>query len=107
MSSNSTGIDGVNTAWDGRTGAYTPPLTRFSEGKGGITLTASGNGVLKVFTVAHTLAKTPTYVVATGQNAASLLKHTTTVTAANIVITYKVAPVSGSSNISVVCAAAY
>ena len=104
---NATAIAAVNTAWDGRPGAYRPPVARFAEGKGGIALLASGNGVLKTFSVAHTLGQRPTFVVAKGQNAASLLSHSVTTTAANIVVTYKVAPVSGSSNISLTCAAAY
>jgi hypothetical protein len=104
---NSASISAINTAWDARTGAYRPPVSRFSEGKAAIALVASGNGVLKAFSVAHTLAQRPTFVVAEGQNAASLLSHTVTTTATNIVVTYKVAPISGSSNISLVCAAAY
>lgn len=106
MATNTSTLGTLDTAWKGRTGAYTPPIGVLTD-QTQLTLTASGDGTTKAFNIAHSLAKVPTVVVMTGQNAASLASHKTTVDGTKVYITYKVAPVSGSSNISLIGMAAY
>jgi hypothetical protein len=103
---NATAIAAVNTAWDARTGAYTPPVSRLTD-QTQLTLTANGDGTTKSFNVNHSLSKVPSTVVMTPGNGPSAAKHTVRVDATKVYVDFTVAPVVGTGNVTFTGMAAY
>jgi hypothetical protein len=66
----------------------------------GGTSTQSGNGTTKAFNIAHGLLTTPVKFRADNTSDDAIGPYKTTATSTNIVVTYPLAPVSGSSNLS-------
>ena len=65
----------------------------------GLSATQSGDGTTKVFNIAHGLYAAPAYALATAYSTDSLGSFTTTSDATNVIITYSVAPPSGTNNL--------
>lgn len=93
MAGNTATLGSISTAWKGRTGAP----------KSG-TYTGSGNGSTTAFNIAHGVGGTPP----TGRNSwglvplteASLARHTVTANGTNLIVTFAVAPPTGTNNLS-------
>jgi len=77
---------------------YDPSASSSSLTKG--TATKSGDGTTKVFTIPHGLSGTPEFVSVTAESTDALGSFETAKDETDIIITYPVAPPSGTDNLS-------
>lgn len=102
---NAATLASIGTAWDARSGAPTPPTDALEGVK--LAVTADGNASATAFTFPHGLKNqagngiAPTNVQVTPRNAVSAAAHwVSSITTANIVITFTAAPASGTGNVT-------
>lgn len=103
---NATGLQSIGTAWRGRSGAPTPPTDALEGTRGAFQ--ANGDGTTVAFNIPHGLKNSagngiaPTSVPDPApRNAVSAAAHwVSSVTTANIVVTFTTAPVVGTNNVS-------
>jgi len=105
MADNSAVLQTNHTNWDNRAGAPQNRPYDYIEGRVGTTA-FNGTGAQTVFNIPHGLVNAagngikPTYYNAHGIDAVSNAANIVTATTTNIVVTYSVAPASGSNNVN-------
>lgn len=105
MAGNTATLAAGATAWKGRAGAPTPPTDALEGVK--LAVAADGNASATAFTFAHGLKNAagngiaPSNVQVTARNAVSAAAHwVSSVTTANVVVTFGAAPASGTGNVA-------
>jgi hypothetical protein len=102
---NASTLQGIGTAWKGRSPAPAAPVSRKSFG-----FTADGNASATSFNIPHgAQTKDGTAVIPAGytlepRNAVSAAAHwVSSVTTTNIVVTFTTAPAAGTANVTFMC----
>lgn len=110
MAGNTATLAAGATAWKNRADAPTPPTDDLEGVK--LAVTASGNASATAFTFAHGLKNqagndiAPTNVQVTPRNAVSAAAHwVSSITTANIVVTFSAAPAAAADNVTFYIAA--
>lgn len=105
MAGNTATLASLGTAWKGRSDAPQRPTDALEGTK--VAFQANGDGTTVTFNIPHTLKNAsgngiaPTSVSLTPRNAVSFAAHwVSSITTANVVVTFTTAPAAGTNNVT-------